>query len=179
MGFSRGGQVALWTAFEPVRRAFMGDSPLSFAAHVLVYPACNFQRVSARITTAPMLHLHGEADDLTPLADCREYLDRLRASGARIRTITYAGAYHNFDFAAPARYAPRVRSARACHAEINLDDRAYFLLPGMQPLASRKEYADYERRCTTWGATVGGNAKARAQAYADTIEFLRATLGRR
>ena len=80
MGYSRGGHVALWTAFEPVRRAFLGESRLSFAAHVLIYPACNLQRVSAHMSIAPMLHLHGESDDLTPLGDCREYLDRLRAS---------------------------------------------------------------------------------------------------
>ena len=178
MGYSRGGQVALWTAFEPVRRAFLGGSRLAFAAHVLIYPACNLQRVSAHISIAPMLHLHGEADDLTPLADCRAYLDRLRASGANIRTVTYAGAYHDFDFAVPARYGPRVRSARNCHAEINLDERRYYLLPGRQPFASRQEYADYERRCTTWGATVGGNAKARAKAYVDALSFLKGALGR-
>ena len=113
MGYSRGGQVALWTAFEPVRRAFVGDSKLSFAAHVLIYPACNLQRMSAHISGAPMLHLHGEADDLTPLADCRAYLDRLRASGVSIRTIAYAGAFHDFDFSAPARFSPRARTARA------------------------------------------------------------------
>ena len=178
MGFSRGGQVALWTAFQPVRRAFMGKSTLLFAAHVLIYPACNFQRVTAHISPAPMLHLHGEADDLAPLAACREYLDRLRASGASIRTITYAGAHHDFDFAGPARYGPRNLSARECHAEINLDERGYFLLPGRQPLASREEYADYERRCATRGATVGGDPKARAQAYLDTVAFLKTALGK-
>jgi dienelactone hydrolase len=176
LGFSRGGQVALWTALEPVRHAFMGSSGLAFAAHVLIYPACNLQRISAHISNAPMLHLHGEADDLAPLAPCRDYLDRLRASGANARTVTYAGAYHDFDYSAPARYQPRVRSARNCHAEINLDDRRYFLLPERQPLASRKEYADYERSCTTWGATVGGNGKARAEAYVDAIRFLREAL---
>jgi len=179
LGFSRGGQVALWTALEPVRHAFVGNSSLAFAAHVFIYPACNLQRISAHISTAPMLHLHGEADDLTPVAACREYLDRLRASGANVRTITYPGAYHDFDYSAPARYEPRTRTAKNCHAEINLDDRGYFLLPERQRLASRKEYADYERSCTTWGATVGGNAQARAKAYADAIRFLTETLGGR
>jgi dienelactone hydrolase len=159
IGFSRGGQVALWTAFEPFRKAFMGDSTLAFAVHVPVYPACNMQRVTAHITRAPMLHLHGEADDLTPLAVCREYLDRLRANGARIDTITYRGAYHNFDFASPAKYAPRVRSGAVCHGEIDLDEQKYAMLPGRQRLASRKEYLDYERSCTTRGATIGGDPK--------------------
>jgi dienelactone hydrolase len=178
LGFSRGGQVAAWTALEPLRHAFMGDSDLAFAAHVLIYPACNLQRVSVHVRNAPILHLHGEADDLAPLAPCREYLDRLRASGANVRTITYGGAYHDFDFSAPARYQPRVRSARNCHAEINFDVRGYFLLPDRQRLASRRAYADYERHCTTWGATVGGNRIARDEAYVDAIAFLRETLGR-
>jgi dienelactone hydrolase len=179
IGFSRGGQVALWTAFDPLRKAFMGDSMLAFSAHVLVYPACNFQRMTTHISKAPMLHLHGEADDLTPLAACREYIDRLRASGANIRTITYPGAYHNFDFAGPARYAPSVRSGAGCHGEVNLDDKKYLLLPSKQPFASRKEFIDYERSCTTRGATIGGNPKARARAYVDSVEFLRQALGRR
>jgi dienelactone hydrolase len=173
IGYSRGGQVALWTALEPVRRAFMSDSNLAFAAHIVIYPACNLQRISTHISKAPMLHLHGEADDLTPLADCRDYLDRLRAAGANIQTVTYPGAYHDFDFAAPAKYHPRERSSRNCHAEINFDERGYFLLPDRRRLASRKEYADYERHCTTWGATSGGNPKARDQAYTDAIGFLR------
>ncbi|MGE5639539.1 MAG: hypothetical protein ACM30H_05540, partial [Clostridia bacterium] len=80
--------------------------------------------------------------------------------------------------AAPAKYHPRERSSRNCHAEINLDERGYFLLPDRQRLASRKEYADYERGCTTWGATSGGNPKARDQAYADAIGFLREAFAR-
>ena len=172
IGFSRGGQVALWTAFGPLRKTFMGDSMLSFSAHVLVYPACNFQRVTTHISKAPMLHLHGEADDLTPLAACREYMNRLRANGANIHTITYPDAYHNFDFARPARYAPSVKSAAGCRAEINLDDQKYLVLPTRHPFASRKEFGDYERSCTTRGATIGGNPKARARAYVDSVEFL-------
>jgi dienelactone hydrolase len=172
IGFSRGGQVALWTAFDPFRKAFLGSSALSFSAHVLVYPACNFRRTTRHISKAPMLHLHGEADDLTPLAACREYLDVLRASGADIQTITYPGAYHNFDFARPATYAPKVRSSAGCGGEIHLDDGKYFQLPGRQPLASRAKYLEFERSCTTRGATIGGNPSARTRAYRDTVQFL-------
>ena len=178
MGYSRGGQVALWTSFEVLRRTFMESSPLAFAAHVSIYPACNMQRVTARVSPSPILHLHGEADDLTPLAVCREYLDRLRAAGASVRTIVYPGAYHDFDFATPARYAPQVRSAARCHAEIDLDQRRYRRLPDGPALASRKEYADYERSCTSRGAMIGGNPKARTQAYADAVQFLAAALRR-
>jgi dienelactone hydrolase len=124
-----------------------------------------------------MLHLHGEADDLTPLAACREYLDRLRANGASIHTITYPDACHDFDIARPARYAPSIRSAASCHAEINLDNQKYLLLPAGRAFASRKEYADYERSCTIRGATIGGNPKARARAYVDSVEFLQRVFG--
>jgi hypothetical protein len=41
----------------------------------------------------------------------------------------------------------------------------------------RKEFADYERSCTTRGATIGGNAKARARAYVDGVEFLQRIFG--
>jgi hypothetical protein len=41
-----------------------------------------------------------------------------------IQTITYPGAYHNFDFARPATYAPAVRSGAGCHGEVNLDEQS-------------------------------------------------------
>ncbi|MEO8560294.1 MAG: alpha/beta hydrolase fold domain-containing protein, partial [Rhodospirillales bacterium] len=60
MGFAKGGNVALNTALEPIRRAVIG-SELRFAAHIAFYPACNIRLVSAMVDGSPILHLHGDA----------------------------------------------------------------------------------------------------------------------
>src|SRR5262249_56151877 len=65
MGFSKGGQVALYTALEPFRRAVITD-PTRFAAHAPLYPACNSWQVSDQVTGAPMLILLRRRDTYTP-----------------------------------------------------------------------------------------------------------------
>jgi dienelactone hydrolase len=54
IGFSKGGQVALYTALEPFRRAVVDDDR-HFAAHVALYPYCNDWYQAERIDGAPML----------------------------------------------------------------------------------------------------------------------------
>ena len=49
IGFSKGGQVALYTALEPFRRAIITDET-RFAAHAPLYPACNSWQVSDQVT---------------------------------------------------------------------------------------------------------------------------------
>src|SRR5262249_6733259 len=58
MGFSKGGQVALYTALEPFRRAVIDDQT-RFAAHAPLYPGCNSWLVSDQVTGAPILMLLG------------------------------------------------------------------------------------------------------------------------
>lgn len=51
IGFSKGGQVALYTALEPFRRAVIDDDR-RFAAHVALYPYCSDWYTAARVTGA-------------------------------------------------------------------------------------------------------------------------------
>jgi len=65
IGFSKGGQVALYTALEPFRRAIVEDDR-RFAAHVALYPYCNDWYTAERITRAPMLLLLAGATPTRP-----------------------------------------------------------------------------------------------------------------
>jgi dienelactone hydrolase len=65
IGFSKGGQVALYTALEPFRRAVIEDDR-RFAAHVALYPYCGDWYMAERVTGAPMRWLLGGRDDYTP-----------------------------------------------------------------------------------------------------------------
>jgi dienelactone hydrolase len=80
MGFSKGGQVSLYTALEPFRRAVSPN--LRFATHVPLYPSCALPYISREITGAPMLVLMGGADDYTPAAQCERYVEWFRGKGA-------------------------------------------------------------------------------------------------
>ena len=176
MGFSKGGQVSLYTALEPFRRAAAGN--LRFATHVPLYPSCALPYISREITRAPMLVLMGGADDYTPAVQCERYIEWFRGKGAPIRSIVYPGASHGFDSPGAVRRLDRVTSARDCRMDIELepvqgrrwDDGA--LVPADRINA-------YLRQCSKRGAHFGGNPAALAHAAEDLRAHLMSTIGAR
>lgn len=176
MGFSKGGQVSLYTALEPFRRAVAGN--LRFATHVPLYPSCALPYVANDITRAPMLVLMGGADDYTPAAQCERYIAWFRGKGAPIRSIVYPGAPHGFDSPAAVRRMDNVQTARDCRMDIELepvqgrrwDDGA--VVPG-------DRIGAYLRDCMRRGAHFGGNQAALARATEDLRAHLAAAIGAR
>lgn len=176
MGFSKGGQVSLYTALEPFRRAAGGN--LRFATHVPLYPSCALPYISREITRAPMLVLMGGADDYTPAAQCERYIEWFRGKGAPIRSIVYPGAAHGFDSPGAVRRMDNVQAARDCRMDIELepvqgrrwDDGA---------LVPADRIGAYLRECSKRGASFGGNPAALARATEDLRAHLAATLGAR
>jgi dienelactone hydrolase len=174
MGFSKGGQVSLYTELEPFRRAVAGD--LRFATHVPLYPSCALPYLAREITRAPMLVLMGDADDYTPAVQCERYIEWFRGKGAPIRSIVYPGASHGFDSPGPVRQLGNVTSARDCRMDIELepvqgrrwDDGA---------LVPADRINTYLRECSKRGAHFGGNPAALARAVEDLRAHLAATIG--
>jgi dienelactone hydrolase len=86
LGWSNGGSTVL----HLVAREGVGAA---FAAAVAFYPGCRVPLKqagwSARI---PLLIQHGDADDWTPIAPCRQL-----AGSSKVRLIAYPGAFHDFD----------------------------------------------------------------------------------
>lgn len=98
MGFSRGGQAALYAA---VRRFqdMHGPKRGSFAGYLSFYPACHIRyRGDEQLVDRPIKVLHGVADDLNPIGPCREFVARARQAGANIELHEFAGARHVFDW---------------------------------------------------------------------------------
>ena len=98
MGWSNGGQAAIWT---------IGDShsgrPASlpegdFRAALALYPGGCQQALRAKWkTNIPFLMLIGEADDWTGAKPCVDLTSSAKATGAPVEITLYPGAHHAFD----------------------------------------------------------------------------------
>jgi dienelactone hydrolase len=171
IGFSRGGQVALYTALVPIRRGVI-DGELRFAAHIALYPSCNIPYHASEVSPAPLLMLLGEADDYTPAPPCLAYAEWFRGRGARIQTRTYPGAYHDFDVPQPPRRYASLQTARSCRAEVSVGTGTMRRLDTGEEMTDQSVINAYLKTCMEYGATYGGNQAALAQAERDVAAFL-------
>ena len=172
MGFSRGGQVALYGALELLRRGVI-DGDLRFAAHVALYPSCSIPYRAEQVSVAPILMLLGGADDYTPAVACRDYAAWLAGKGVPIEAIVYEGAHHDFDIPDPPRFLPALQSARGCHADVEVDSGTVRRLDTGEGLRDPGSISAYFRSCMQRGATMGGDPAALARAELDVAAFLR------
>lgn len=116
MGFSRGGNAALYSAMTRFRDAF-GPERATIVAHIPFYPACNFEFVGEiDVADAPIREFHGSEDDWTPAEPCRDYIARLAAAGADAEMTEYPEARHAFDnLGNPSYFSdPDAQTSRAC-----------------------------------------------------------------
>jgi dienelactone hydrolase len=90
IGWSHGGWTVLWSAsiedlYPDVRLRGL----------VTFYAFCG--NIASYRARAPLLMLHGEADDWTPAEPCRLLAERARADGRDVTFVQYPGAHHGFD----------------------------------------------------------------------------------
>ena len=96
MGFSQGASAALYSSMARFQNMY-GNADLQFVGHISAYGTCATRYRDDLDVTKPILMLHGTADDLTPIAPCREYAERLSKAGKSARIIEYPDVYHQFD----------------------------------------------------------------------------------
>jgi dienelactone hydrolase len=113
VGWSHGGSTVTGVVRpEALGRRVTGPH---FRAAIAFYPGCTRPlRLKSYRTTMPMLILHGEEDDWTPVAPCIALAETLKSSRFPPELIVYPGAYHGFD--APGGrviYRPNVYNPRA------------------------------------------------------------------
>jgi dienelactone hydrolase len=158
MGFSRGGQVALYTALEPFRKAVLPGGE-RFALHVAFYASCSLPYIANAVSPAPILLLLGGADDYTPADHCTRYADWFRSQGAPVERIVFSGAHHGFDVPMDLRRMTQAQTARRCGMDIVLEPSH-----GRRWSTGETVPADrigaYLRECMERGATFGGDALA-------------------
>jgi dienelactone hydrolase len=95
MGFSRGGQSALYSSMRRFQE--MWSPRAQFALHIPLYASCTSTFARDTDVTGPIRQHHGLADDYVTIAPCRPYFERLRAAGRDVQLIEYPDAHHGYD----------------------------------------------------------------------------------
>jgi dienelactone hydrolase len=118
MGFSRGGQSALYSAMSRLYMTLGPANNLRFAAHIAFYPDCTTSyHADTDVSDKPIRILHGSADNYNPVAPCRAYLARLMEPHKDVKLIEYPDAYHVFDAPAfPRMIAKGATTTRHCQS---------------------------------------------------------------
>jgi dienelactone hydrolase len=170
MGFSRGGQAALYASLRRFQRMH-GSVGQEFAAYIVFYSSCGTAfRDDEDVTGKPIRLFHGSADDFIPAAPCRAYVERLKAKGKDVQLTEYAGAGHLFDgraYKTPVKLE-KAQTTRRCQLG-ETQDGLIINLTTKQPFT----YAD---PCVEYGPTVAYDEKASSEARKAIREFVTATL---
>jgi dienelactone hydrolase len=97
MGFSRGGQAALFASLKRFNAAW-NKSGAEFAAYIPFYPDCmTTYQSDTDVADRPIRIFHGTPDDYNPVAACKGFVERLRAAGRDVQLTEYPNASHAFD----------------------------------------------------------------------------------
>ena len=117
MGFSRGGQAALFAAMKRSHEHW-NKSGAEFAAYVPFYPDCmTTYRADTEVVDRPIRIYHGAPDDYNPVAPCKGYVARLTTAKRDVKLTEYANAPHGFDNplgATPPSVAKDAQTVRRC-----------------------------------------------------------------
>lgn len=99
-GFSYGAMAGVYAANAAVAdrlAALYGLGGTRFAAHVAFYGPCITSFDAPKTTGAPVLLAWGEGDELIDPQRCAELVGELRDGGSTVETVSYPGAYHQWD----------------------------------------------------------------------------------
>src|ERR1700733_7238037 len=170
MGFSRGGQAALYASLDPFNKRW-NKSGVQFAGYIPFYPDCSTRYLTdTEVAARPIRIFHGTPDDYNPVASCKAYVARLQQAKRDVVLTEYPDSAHGFDAGllglATVAVSANAQTARNCHIRegeggvlMNADTQAPF---------------GYKDTCIELNPHVGGNPETAQQARKAVDEFLRA-----
>lgn len=168
LGFSRGGQAALYASLKRFHRMW-NTSGAEFAAYVAFYPDCMTTFISdADVADRPIRIFGGAQDDYNPTSNCRAYVERLRAAGRDVVLTEYPDASHAFDNPLAPRSAavsPKFQSVRNCNIRESGD--------GVLINAATNQPFTYKDDCIAYGPHLGYDPVAARAATASLTSFLK------
>src|SRR5258705_885455 len=170
MGFSRGGQAALYASLDRFQKLW-NKSGAQFAAYIPFYPDCSTTYDNdTDVTSRPIQIFHGTPDDFNPVASCKAYLTRLQDAKRDVVLTEYPDSEHGFDAgllgvrtSSVSANAQTVRNCRIKEGEggvlMNDDTRTPFT---------------YKDGCVALDPHVGGNPVTAQEARKAVSDFLQA-----
>src|SRR5262245_54251133 len=168
MGFSRGGQAALYASLSRFHKMW-NRSGVEFAGYVPFYPDCATTFVSdTDVVDRPIRVFGGTPDDYNPIALCKAYVARLKAAGRDVELTEYPNAPHSFDNplgAQPAAASPNSQSVRNC----TIQEEPVGVLIN----ATTKQQFTYQDACVERGPHIGHDPEATRQAKQAVKSFVR------
>jgi dienelactone hydrolase len=98
MGFSRGGQAALYATLTRFRKMW-NVSGIDPAAYIALYAPCITTYIGdTEVTDHPIRIFHGILDDWVEIAPCQAYFRRLKLTAKDVQMIEYPDTWHAFDY---------------------------------------------------------------------------------
>jgi dienelactone hydrolase len=169
MGFSRGGQAALYASLKRFN-ALWNKSGAEFAGYIPFYPDCATTFISdADAADRPIRIFGGAKDDYNPIALCKPYFDRLHAAGKDVELTIYPNASHGFDNPLGSVTPAEVKNGQTVrHCSIREEPEGTLIN------ASTREAFTYKDPCVELGPHVGYDAAATEAAKKSVKEFLSA-----
>jgi dienelactone hydrolase len=167
MGFSRGGQAALYASLKRFHKIW-NRSGVEFAAYIPFYPDCATTFIGDTDVDKPIRIYGGTVDDYNPIALCKAYAVRLKAAGRDVEITEYPNAPHAFDGPLgpqPALALPKSQSVRACKIREEAG--------GVLMNASTGQPFSYKDACVEYGPHIGRDPDAARQAVQSVTAFVR------
>jgi dienelactone hydrolase len=170
MGFSRGGQAALFASLDRFNELW-NKSGIRFAAYIPFYPDCSTSYVGdTEVADKPIRIFHGTPDDYNPVASCKTYVSRLQEAKRDVVLTEYPDSEHAFDNGllgvSNKVVSANAQTVRNCHIKeaeggllMNADTQAPFT---------------YQDSCVERDPHVGGNPETAQQARKAVSDFLAA-----
>ena len=168
-GWSLGGGVALFSAWEPLIDAIGVEA--RFAAHLSIYPPCLVDMDLIRFSPAPIHILIGELDDWVTASACEELVSDLQDEDVTIEITVYPNAHHGFDRQGPLATADRAYATGGCHFRMRADGALlmnFLNIPMITPLRQKIALG----LCADRGTTIGGNGEARKASFEFARSFM-------
>jgi len=168
IGFSRGGQAALYASVERFHTLW-NKSGIGFVAYVPFYPDCATTYTGdTNVVARPIRIFHGTPDNYNPIHTCKAFVGRLKAAGRDVTLTEYPNAPHGFDNpvgpvpAVPAKDNQSVRDCTIKEAE-----------PGNLVNAATKARFTFQDACVKLNPLVGADHEAREAAMKEVTALLR------
>jgi dienelactone hydrolase len=170
MGFSRGGQAALYASLDRFNRLW-NKSGVQFAGYIPFYPDCSTHYLTdTEVAARPIRIFHGTPDDYNPVTSCKAYVARLQDAKRDVVLTEYPDSQHAFDAGllgvSNVTVSANAQTARHCHISegeggvlVNADTQAPFT---------------YKDACIELNPHVGGNPATAEEARKAVTEFLQA-----